>query len=251
MLLILKAGDKMSSIISQISDVFGYHSMNTAKESVVFQKNTLNERIRDDQKDYLVYNLLNGVGYFPLASLASGGARSYIAYMELEQEPEHKVFYAVQLARGVVEMFCLGFLFAIPDLIVSIGRHLSYFIRHADPLSASISQVFDAFGYHSQNTATKSGVMHLREEADGYVFDILNGFGYFPLIGSISGIFHLMMGIQGLREDSAHKWFYAITITRGVAEVFCVGFVFAIPDLIVSIGRYIRNSVAPQPLTAI
>lgn len=73
-------------------------------------------------------NLMNGLGYIPVIGTIIGIAR-VIFFGKFIPEYRHysgseKKFACFQVARGYVEMFSLGAVFLIPDLIITINREL-------------------------------------------------------------------------------------------------------------------------------
>jgi len=73
-------------------------------------------------------------GWFPLVGTISGFARgifTYLLYKGMEKknsgrfQPETKSFFAIMVMRTVVEMSSSGFLLALPDLIITIGRKIA------------------------------------------------------------------------------------------------------------------------------
>ena len=73
--------------------------------------------------------------------------------------------------------------------------------------------------------------------------NILNAVGYIPVLGIITGIFRIAIGVW-VEEDASKR---AIFIGRGITELVGCGILFLIPDLIASIGRACSGAYAmPQ-----
>lgn len=96
---------------SQIMMACGYHTNTTSYE--------LNPN-RD--RYYRITNWANALGYFPILGTITGCMRICIASFRLSQEKDSAFFFKVQIIRGSVEALSLGFLFIIPDLIMTFGR---------------------------------------------------------------------------------------------------------------------------------
>ena len=76
---------------------------------------------------YIAQNILNVLGWFPFLGTIIGsiriGATIVICVVDEESsKTNHKKYYALSIVRGVVEVFSLGFVFIIPDIIASIVR---------------------------------------------------------------------------------------------------------------------------------
>jgi hypothetical protein len=86
-------------------------------------------RMLDPQKDDSQYsfavkasNWTNFVGYFPLLGIITGVMRLILLKREgLEETP---VLRNLLFARALMEIFCVGWLLIIPDIIATIGREL-------------------------------------------------------------------------------------------------------------------------------
>lgn len=98
--------------ITSVSDLFGFHSAKTV---------TPEENDSDDTKQgkARTLNAMNIIGYIPIFGIISGIIRFWLAFRHADNA-ECKV---ALITRAIVEIVGAGLLFAIPDLIVSIGRH--------------------------------------------------------------------------------------------------------------------------------
>jgi len=77
---------------------------------------------------------------------------------------------------------------------------------------------------------------------DEYKFqNILNVFGWFPMLGAIVGTIRIgntiLVYIQDDNSDcGSHKKYYVVSTARGVTEIFALGFLCVVPDLLTSIA---------------
>lgn len=72
--------------------------------------------------------------------------------------------------------------------------------------------------------------------------NFLNALGWIPFFGTVVGTVRLGSTIIiYLKDDAIHKIrrrkFYMLSIFRSIVELFSVGFVFIIPDLLLSLER--------------
>jgi len=79
------------------------------------------------ENNYPVQNVLNILGWFPFIGTVSGWIRigTTIVICVVDEESgkyKHKKYYALSTVRGIVEIFSLGFVFVIPDIISSVTR---------------------------------------------------------------------------------------------------------------------------------
>ena len=75
--------------------------------------------------------------------------------------------------------------------------------------------------------------------------NVLNILGWFPVLGSvIGGIRIISTGVMYVGDNESHKHYhkkyFAISGLRGGIEMFSLGWVFIIPDLVASGSKY-RN----------
>lgn len=86
----------------------------------------------------------------------------------------------------------------------------------------------------------------LNEDSSSYedvyrdVQNVLNGLGWVPFLGTIVGVVRLSGTTVLLVHDAnsdEHTSFYVLSITRGIVELFSLGFLFIIPDIIATIKR--------------
>jgi hypothetical protein len=87
----------------------------------------------------------------------------------------------------------------------------------------------------------------------------VNLLGYFPLLGIITGIFRLYVGIAGLRNEACRdsdneegnkerKVFSALQIARGIFEIVGLGAVLGVfGDLPVTICRFCSREKKSHP----
>ena len=107
-------------------EVFGIHS---------FSENLYSgDDLSFGESYYDAQNVLNVLGWFPLLGTVIGTIRvvgTGIMYLSDAESfrHEHKKYYTVSVIRGIVEMFSLGFIFLIPDLIASFRRKRRIRIR--------------------------------------------------------------------------------------------------------------------------
>lgn len=114
-------------------------------------------------------------------------------------------------------------------------------------------QIVDVFGYHNSNTAERSGYLKSGPNQiikEHWSFNAMNGMGYFPLLGILIGLFRIKVGIDALKTGEYPKAFAITQMGRGVVEALCLGFLLALPDLIVSIGRAIASYCLPAAAEA-
>ncbi|MCB1181411.1 MAG: hypothetical protein KDK55_05270 [Chlamydiia bacterium] len=72
-----------------------------------------------------VLNLLNVTGYIPVVSIVTGVFRYIMTYNNWKNKHLRPLTYGM-MTRGALEIIGAGSLLIIPDLIVSIGRHLHW-----------------------------------------------------------------------------------------------------------------------------
>jgi hypothetical protein len=70
--------------------------------------------------------------------------------------------------------------------------------------------------------------------------NILNILGWFPFLGTIIGCIRIasnciLFVIDDDSDKHCHKKYYAISTIRGLIEIFSLGFLFVIPDVIASL----------------
>ncbi len=105
----------MITINPKLTDGFGYHLPSTLEK--------LGGSMKSEVKEM---NILNGAGYLPVVA----GAYRINQYARplMKKGPDNqltkteKLFFAVQIARGVIEFLGGGLLFLIPDIILTLGR---------------------------------------------------------------------------------------------------------------------------------
>lgn len=94
--------------LNVIGESFGYHTTDTVSSG--------------EQEHALILNALNGAGYIPGIGIGTLVMRCLIIRNHSNDfSPIAKVVF---IGRGVLEALGLGLLLLIPDLIVSIARHL-------------------------------------------------------------------------------------------------------------------------------
>ena len=77
---------------------------------------------------------------------------------------------------------------------------------------------------------------HLNSEFEEAYFDaqnVLNVLGWFPFLGTVVGTIRLIgTGVIYVTRDDTHKHgkYYAVSIGRGIIELFSLGWLFIIPD---------------------
>jgi hypothetical protein len=73
-------------------------------------------------------NLMNGLGYIPIIGTIIGIARIFFFSQFIPKNKHYSknelAFSCLQVGRGCIEMFSLGAIFLIPDLIFTINREL-------------------------------------------------------------------------------------------------------------------------------
>lgn len=77
------------------------------------------------ENHYPMQNVLNILGWFPFLGTIIGCIRigsNFFIYVADDESNEykHKKYYMLSSVRGVVEIFCLGWVFVIPDIISSL-----------------------------------------------------------------------------------------------------------------------------------
>lgn len=99
-----------------MSEVFGFHTI----EENLFSPDdySFTETYYDAQ------NILNILGWFPFLGTAIGAIRLGSTGVMWAGDDEshrnsHRKYFAVSGVRGVVEFFSLGWVFVIPDLVVT------------------------------------------------------------------------------------------------------------------------------------
>ena len=93
----------------------------------IFGFNNFKEDANLIEQNYPVQNVLNILGWFPFLGVIIGAIRigTTIVICVVDEESgkyKHKKYYALSTVRGVVEIFCLGFVFVIPDIISSLTK---------------------------------------------------------------------------------------------------------------------------------
>ena len=93
--------------------------------------------------------------------------------------------------------------------------------------------ISDNFGYHV--FSDQHVKFHQANDASKFT-------GYFPLVGTITGIVKLILCITGMKSARTEDrpCFY-VFMARAVIEILFLGVLFLIPDLIFTIGRTIRD----------
>ncbi len=95
--------------------VFGINNFNHTNENDIIKEN------------YPIQNILNILGWFPFLGTVIGSIRigsDIIIYIadDNSNEYSHKKYYIISTTRGIVEIFSLGFVFIIPDIIASVTK---------------------------------------------------------------------------------------------------------------------------------
>lgn len=103
--------------MSSISSGFGYHTAQSMKNNTPWH--AVDEE--EDFHSYIFHNCINSIGYIPILGIVTGILRIIAAVLRSDWSDGAR---ATQGIRGLFEISGCGFLMLIPDLIVSIGRHL-------------------------------------------------------------------------------------------------------------------------------
>ena len=100
----------------------------------------------------------------------------------------------------------------------------------------------EVFGFHSFDENIYSEDDYAFAETYYDAQNVLNVMGWFPILGSITGTIRLIgTGATYVSDDesfrSEHKKYYIVSALRGIVEVFSLGWLFIIPDIIASFKR--------------
>jgi hypothetical protein len=94
----------------------------------------------------------------------------------------------------------------------------------------------DAFGFHSQYQIEQLiGVKADHEDAK--VLNLSMVMGYFPVVGTIVGIFRLIITNNAAFMPHVSPDFILSLQFRAIIELCSLGFLLIIPDLVITIGR--------------
>ena len=96
---------------------FGFHTTKTCKNEFPTHNNAKGN------------NVGNILGYIPVIGILIGAVRIDTA----RRENLSMATKVTMIVRGILEIMGLGLLFLIPDLIVSIGRHLCHCTHREQP----------------------------------------------------------------------------------------------------------------------
>lgn len=107
-------------------DVFGFHKF----DETLFKEN----KYDFGEFYYDAQNFLNVLGWFPGIGTPIGIIRiTSTIYMIITDEKSHKGshkrYYLVSIIRGIIEILGLGFIFVLPDIILSFGNRKKNFNR--------------------------------------------------------------------------------------------------------------------------
>ncbi|MEZ5315506.1 MAG: hypothetical protein R3E91_04795 [Chlamydiales bacterium] len=108
--------------MSAISDCFGFYPSNTYYLSSSWR---LLYRLQPGIFHIQAFNFVRFLGYLPIFSILAGISK-FRTLNALNQRDVSLSFRCISVIRGVLEILQLGLLFLIPDLIVTLGRYLSY-----------------------------------------------------------------------------------------------------------------------------
>jgi len=105
-------------------EVFGFHTIDE-------NFNSNEQKLAFCEIYYDVQNILNVLGWIPLVGTVSAGARigSTIGLRWAdppENRERHRMFFLVSVLRGVVEFLSLGWVFVIPDIVIT-NKPFRYF----------------------------------------------------------------------------------------------------------------------------
>ncbi len=81
-----------------------------------------------DLQSQCMNGMLNLIGYIPLIGTIAGLARLKIANESLTNNLPKREFYKASKFRAYIEIVSCGFIFIIPDLLISIGKSLYFYL---------------------------------------------------------------------------------------------------------------------------
>lgn len=114
-------------------------------------------------------------------------------------------------------------------------------------MEANINAIELITGLHSSRSPAFQG-QRANDNTLRYLVNTLNVAGWFPLVGTISGIARLIFAAVMYRNDYVKskgnidpetKAFYTAMVIRGVIEMLSCGFLLIAQDIIFTVGREI------------
>jgi hypothetical protein len=99
--------------------------------------------------------------------------------------------------------------------------------------------VYSITGWHTTARLTQEKPTLTYNDVNDIVLkhNVITVMGYVPIVGTLAGIAHIVMS-----KDANNLAGRVYAIARGILEIFGLGILFLIPDVIVSVHRHFCTS---------